>query len=140
MAEVWDAAGMDPWRLIVRAPELGLVVWERRQEILAAIMRNDPRDLPHKRRMLWAEVLNHHRRSQLPLGAIRALGIPIPDGARVRLRTSGASAELPARIQLTDELLWLLGLFVAEGGRYERPPKSAFVHIASDAATAIEAA
>jgi UDP-glucuronate decarboxylase len=135
MAEVWDAAGMDPWRLVVRAPELGPVVWERRQEVLATIMRNDPRDVAHKRRMLWAEVISHHRRSQLPLGAMRALGIPIPDGARVRLRTSGPSAELPYRIELTDELLWLLGLFVAEGGRFEKPPKSAFIHIACDAET-----
>jgi UDP-glucuronate decarboxylase len=135
MAEVWDAAGMDPWRLIVRAPELGRVVWARRQEVLAAIMRNDPRDVPHKRRMLWGEVVSHHRRSQLPLGAMRALGIALPDGARVRLRTSGPSAELPAQIELTDELLWLLGLFVAEGGRFEDLRKSAFVHIACDAET-----
>src|SRR4029453_4938580 len=60
---------------------------------------------------------------------------PIPDGARVRLRTPGASAQLPARVRLTDELLWLLGLFVAEGGRYEKPPKSAFLHLACDAET-----
>ena len=85
--------------------------------------------------MLWGEVHSHHRRSQLPLGAIRSLGIPIPDGARVRLRTAGASAELPARIQLTDELLWLLGLFVAEGGRFEDQPKSAFIHLSCDAET-----
>jgi UDP-glucuronate decarboxylase len=135
MIEVWDAAGLDPWRLMVRAPELGPVVWDRRQEVLSAIMRNDPSDVPHKRRMLWGEVHNHHRRSQLPLGAIRALGIPIPDDARVRLRTSGPSAELPARIRVTDELLWLFGLFVAEGGRFEDPPKSAFIHLSCDAET-----
>ena len=135
MVDAWDAAGLDPWRLMVRAPQLGPVVWERRQEVLAAIMRNDPRDLPHKRRMLWGEVHGHRRRGQLPLGVIRALGIPIPDGARVRLRTSGPSAELPARIQLTDELLWLLGLFVAEGGRVEDPPKSAFMHLSCDTET-----
>jgi UDP-glucuronate decarboxylase len=134
MPEVWDAAGLDPWKLMVRAPELGQVVWERRQEVLAAIMRNHPRDVPHKRRMLWGEVHNHCRRGQLPLGAIRALGIPIPDDARVRLRTSGTSAELPARVQLTDELLWLLGLYVAEGCRFE-DPKNAFITISCDTET-----
>jgi UDP-glucuronate decarboxylase len=135
MVEVWDAAGLDPWRLMVRAPELGPVVWERRQEVLAAIMRNDPSDVPHKRRMLWGEVHSHRRRGQLPLGAMRALGIPIPDGARVRLRTPGPSVELPARVQLTDELLWFLGLYVAEGGRFEDPPKSAYLHLSCDAET-----
>ena len=132
MLEVWDAAGLDPWKLMVRAPGLEQVVWERRQEVLAAIMRHDPRDVPHKRRMLWGEVHSHRRRGQLPLGAMRALGIPIPEDARVRLRTGGPSAELPLRIQVTDELLWLLGLFVAEGGRFEDPPKSAFIHISCD--------
>jgi UDP-glucuronate decarboxylase len=132
MLEVWDAAGLDPWKLMVRAPGLEQVVWERRQEVLAAIMRHDPRDVPHKRRMLWGEVHTHRRRGQLPLGAMRALGIPIPEDALVRLRTSGPSAELPARIQVTDELLWLLGLFIAEGGRFEDPPKSAFIHISCD--------
>jgi UDP-glucuronate decarboxylase len=133
--DAWDAAGMDPWKLIVRAPQLQQVVWERRQEVLAAIMRHHPSDAPHKRRMLWGEVLNHHRRGQLPLGVLRALAIPIPAGARVRLRTSGASAELPARVQLTDELLWLLGLYVAEGCRFQDTAKNSFVNISCDPET-----
>ena len=135
MLEVWDAAGQDPWKLMVRAPGLEQVVWERRQEVLAALMRHDPRDVPHKRRMLWGDVHNHRRRGQLPLGAIRALGIPIPDDARVRLRTAGRAAELPARIQLTDELLWLLGLYVAEGCRFEDPVKNAYITISCDPET-----
>jgi UDP-glucuronate decarboxylase len=134
MLEIWDTAGLDPWKLMVRAPELEQVVWERRQEVLAAIMRNSPSEVPHKRRMLWSEVLNHRRRSQLPLGAIRALGMLVPADARVRLRTAGPSAELPVRVRLTDELLWLLGLFVAEGGRFEGP-KSAYIHISCDSET-----
>jgi UDP-glucuronate decarboxylase len=103
MLDVWDAAGLDPWKLMIRAPELEQVVWRHRR-----------------------------RRGQLPLGAMRELGIPIPDGARVRLRTSRLSAELPARVPLTDELLWLLGLYVAEGCRYEGP-KSAFIAVSCDA-------
>jgi UDP-glucuronate decarboxylase len=133
--DAWDAAGLDPWRLMIRSPELGPVVWERRQEVLAAIMRHHPSDAPHKRRMLWGEVHNHYRRGQLPLGALRQLGIPIPDGARARRRTSGASAELPVRVELTDELLWLLGLYVAEGCRFEDRGKNAFISISCDGET-----
>jgi nucleoside-diphosphate-sugar epimerase/intein/homing endonuclease len=132
MLDVWDAAGLDPWKLMIRAPELEQVVWQHRQEILTAILRHHPGNAPHKRRSLWGEVYNHRRRGQLPLGVMRELGIPIPDGARVRLRTVGPSAELPARITLTDELLWLLGLHVAEGCRYEGP-KGAFITVSCDA-------
>ncbi|HZA84793.1 MAG TPA: hypothetical protein VFC13_25500, partial [Actinomycetes bacterium] len=135
MIEAWDAAGMDPWRLMVQSPELGPVVGERRQEVLAVIMRHHPSDASHKRRMLWGEVHNHRRRGQLPLGALRELGIPIPDDARVRLRARGVSAGLPVRVELTDELLWLLGLYVAEGCRFEDHGKNAFVKISCDAET-----
>jgi nucleoside-diphosphate-sugar epimerase/intein/homing endonuclease len=134
MLEMWDAAGLDPWKLLVRSPEFEQIVWERRQEVLAAIIRHHPGDVPHKRRMLWGEVYNHCRRGQLPLGAIRELGIALPQQARVRLRTAGVSAELPACIRLTDDLLWLLGLYVAEGCRFEGP-KSAFINLSCDAET-----
>jgi intein/homing endonuclease len=134
MLDVWDAAGLDSWKLMVRSPELGQVVWERRQEVHAAIMRQHPGNAPHKRRMLWGEVHTHRRRGQLPLGAIRELGIRIPDDASVRLRTGGPSAELPVRVHLTDELLWLLGLYVAEGCRFESP-QSAFLTISCDTET-----
>jgi UDP-glucuronate decarboxylase len=132
MLEVWDAAGLDPWKLMIRAPELEQVVWRRRQEILTVIVRNHPRNAHQLRRSLWGEVHNHCRRGQLPLGAMRALGIPIPDGARVRLRTAGPSGELPASIPLTDELLWLLGLHVAEGCRLEGPTRVC-ITVSSDA-------
>ena len=38
------------------------------------------------------------------------------------------------RIPISDELLWLLGLYVAEGCRYEGP-KSAFINVSCDADT-----
>jgi UDP-glucuronate decarboxylase len=68
-----------------------------------------------------------------------ALGIPIPDDARARLRTGGRSPELPVQVQLTDELLWLLGLYVAEGCRFEGP-KGAFVTLSCDPDTLRRAA
>ena len=44
----------------------------------------------------------------------------VPEGARVRLRSAGRSVPLPAGIAITDALLWLLGLWVAEGCIAER--------------------
>jgi nucleoside-diphosphate-sugar epimerase/intein/homing endonuclease len=131
LAEIWDRAGQDPWKLIVRAPGLGDIAWERRFDLFAAIARWKRSEAPRWRAFIWGEIANHRRRDQLPLGALRALGIAIPDNARVRLRTAGPSAELPARVVLSDELLWLLGLYVAEGCRFEGP-KSAFVTISCD--------
>jgi hypothetical protein len=39
---------------------------------------------------------------------------------------------MPARIAITDDVLWLLGLWVAEGCTYERSNKSSFLTISGD--------
>jgi UDP-glucuronate decarboxylase len=131
MVEVWDRAGLDPWGILVRAPALGEVAWQRRFDLFAAIARRNPRTAPRWRNQVWGEIANHRKRDHLPLGALRALGIPIPLGARVRLCTPGRSAELPRLVELSDELLWLIGLYVAEGRRHEGP-RSAFVNLSCD--------
>jgi hypothetical protein len=49
----------------------------------------------------------------------------------VRQRGTGRRASLPANISLTDEFLWLLGLWVAEGSLYEQDG-NAFLTISGD--------
>jgi nucleoside-diphosphate-sugar epimerase/intein/homing endonuclease len=132
LADVWDRAGLDPWKLLVRAPGLGEIAWERRYELFASIARWRRSDHPRWRAFIWGEIARHRERDQLPLGAMRVLGVAIPASARVRLRARGASAELPAHVVMSDELLWLLGLYVAEGCRFEDPTKNAFISISGD--------
>ena len=121
MIQVWDCAGLDPWNLLVRHPALSEIVYRRRFEVFAAIASRHHRSAPRWRSFVWGEIARHRERGQLPLGALRELSIPIPEGTTVRQRTAGKSAELPRRIQLTNDFLWLLGLYVAEGCRLEGP-------------------
>ncbi len=139
MIEVWDQAGRDPWNLMIHGSGLGAAAWERRFELFAAIAWRNPRTAPRWRCHVWGEIANHRKRDQLPLGALRALGIAIPKGACVRLRTGGKSALLPRFVELSEEFLWLLGLYVAEGCRSEGP-KSAFIGLSCDEATLDRAA
>jgi hypothetical protein len=53
----------------------------------------------------------------------------VPEDATVRTRHSGCC--LPAKLRLTNDLLWLLGLFVADGCVYERG-KNAFLTISGE--------
>ncbi len=131
MIAAWDEAGLDPWNLLVRAPGLGEIAWERRFELFAAIANWKRSDHPRWRSFIWGEIAGYRKRDQLPLGAMRALGVGVPEHARVRGRARGSSTELPARIELTDELLWLLGLYVAEGCRHSSG-KNALVNISCD--------
>jgi hypothetical protein len=139
MVEAWDHADQDPWRLLIRAAGLGAVAWDRRFDLFEAIAARTDRTRPKWRSIIWGEIALHRRRDQLPLGAFRALGMELPEQARVRRRTAGRSSELPRFIELSDEFLWFLGLYVAEGCRHEGP-KSALITLSCDDATLDRAA
>ncbi len=139
MADVWMAAGCDPWKLNVRAPGLGMVAMHQRFDLVAAVRRHVPTTNKDPKRGSWGYVKGCIDRSQIPLGAMQALGLRIPPSAQVRLRTARASSPLPSEIVLTDELLWLLGLYVAEGCRFEAPHDS-FITISCDEETLDRAA
>ncbi len=130
MTEVWDAAGRDPWDILVESPELGDVAWSYRFEIFGAMARAG---FGARARMwrsaIWGRIHGFRIKNQLPLAVMRKLGIPIAAQAHVRLRTSGRASLVPERIEISDELLWLLGLLVAEGCLYENLPKSSFVSV-----------
>jgi len=59
------------------------------------------------------------RRGQLPLFVFdelhRRLPVAMPAGARLRPYGRGASNSIPCQIPLSDDVLWVLGLFLAEG-------------------------
>ena len=131
MLDVWRDAGRDPWELMVRASGIGDAVFARRHELTATLVgRGRPRSA------CWNTVNRWRRQGEAPLGALQRLGIPVPDDAYVRLAGGGTRAVLPRRITVTDELLWTLGLYVAEGTYFRRPGRSAFISIAgNDSAT-----
>jgi hypothetical protein len=55
----------------------------------------------------------------------------VPDDAAVRISHAGRATSLPARIRITDDVLWLLGLWVAEGCAHEKGG-NAFITISGD--------
>ena len=120
MAEMWDTKGGDPWKL--------QFTWDGLGEVVVGSPRCTPgfaaRARPDRvrRSSLWPRVVSARDRSTLSLAEIRHLGITIPWAmARCRPYTAGRAAFLPAKIELTEELLWLLGLWVAEGCSHESP-------------------
>ena len=134
MSSLWDRRALDPWALLVRAPGLGEVVWNHRSSYFALLAREQAPGGTAVRSSIWSRVRRDRDRDQLPLAALRALGIAIPEGSTVRLRTSGPASELPERIAVSDELLWFFGLFVAEGC-WHRSDHDAYVNISCDVET-----
>jgi nucleoside-diphosphate-sugar epimerase/intein/homing endonuclease len=129
-------AGLDPWTVAVVDASLGEVVRQHRAELLTAYLAQHGHASTGKQRQsAWGSLTGWAATGALPLGALQACGLAVPATAQLRLWTSGKSAALPRFVVLTDELLWLLGLYVAEGCRFEKGSKSAFVDVSCDVDT-----
>lgn len=127
MAQAWLDAGRDPWDLMVRAPGLGDAVFARRHELTPVLVARG-----RARQQCWNTMNRWRLQGEAPLGALSHLGVSLPSDAYIRLAGGGSRANLPLHIEISDELLWTLGLFVAEGSRFKKGTKSAFVTIAGN--------
>lgn len=131
LIDVWDESAGDPYELLVGAPELGALAWEHRAEIHRFLTETRRPTCKSWRNAIWGQIFSMRDRDRVPLAVVRHLGIPIPAGATVRMRSPGRSIDLPALIEVSDELLWLLGLYVAEGCWQQRPDDS-FITLSAD--------
>jgi UDP-glucuronate decarboxylase len=131
MLDAWRTAEGDPWDLTVEAPGLGEQVWANRFDLFGLLVSERRNAGPNWRNGAWTKLIRMRDTNRVPLPVLRRLGVPLPEGARVRLRHPGRSVPLPAEVRITDDMLWLLGLYVAEGCMHESG-KSALVTISGE--------
>ena len=133
MIEVWRWNEGDPWRLHVEADGLGELAWQQRFDLHGLLMSAERNSGPNARSGAWTTIIRMRRSDRVPLPVLWRIAASIPDDAHVRLRTGGRSVAMPARIRISDDLLWLLGLWVAEGSWHESPSSAFLAHSADDA-------
>jgi UDP-glucuronate decarboxylase len=133
MLDVWAYAEGDPWKLTVEAPGLGALAWRQRRDLFGLLVLQRRNRGPNWRNGAWTKLIRMRETDRVPLPVLRRLGEPLPTAARVRAYTAGRSVPLPATVCITDDLLWLLGLWVAEGSWHESPGNS-FLTISGDEA------
>jgi nucleoside-diphosphate-sugar epimerase/intein/homing endonuclease len=133
MLDVWRWAELDPWDLLVEASGLGALAWDQRRDLFGLLVSERRNNGPNWRNGAWTKLINMRKRDRVPVPVLRRIRGDLPAGARVRMRHAGRTAALPARIELTDDLLWLLGLYVAEGCMHERG-KNASISISGESA------
>ena len=131
MIEVWRWAEKDPWDLFVKAPGLGELAWERRRDLFGVLVSERRNNGPNWRNGAWTKLINWRRRDELPLPALWRIGEALPEGAVVRPKHTTHGGELPLHVEITDEFLWFLGVWVAEGS-WAESEKGGFISIASD--------
>jgi nucleoside-diphosphate-sugar epimerase/intein/homing endonuclease len=134
MIEAWRWAENDPWDLSVEAPRLGERAWAQRHDLFGLLVSQRRNAGPNWRNGAWTKLIRMRRSDRVPLPCFWRLVDEMPEGAVVRQRFAGRSVPLPARIRITDDLLWLLGLYVAEGTMHESSG-NALISICCDEAT-----
>jgi nucleoside-diphosphate-sugar epimerase len=131
LLDVWSWAENDPWQLSVHAAGLGALAWENRFDLFGVLVSERRNNGPNWRNGAWTRLIRMRDTDWVPLPVLRRLGSPVPEGASVRRSIRGRNVAMPASVRITDELLWLLGLWVAEGASY-RGAGNAFITIACD--------
>ncbi len=131
LLDVWGWAENDPWQISVEAEGLGALAWRNRFDLFGLLVSKRRNNGPNWRNGAWTLLIQMRRTNRLPLPVLRRLGVPVPDGAQVRQVTPGRSVSLPESIRITDSLLWLLGLWVAEGS-WHRSHGNAFITLSCD--------
>jgi UDP-glucuronate decarboxylase len=120
MVEVWRWCENDVWDLLVESPGLGALAWEHRFDLFGQLAAHERSRPQHWRNRVWTQIIRMRDTNRVPLPVLWAVLGRLPEDATVRLRTAGRSVPMPAMIEITDELLWLLGLWVAEGSWHEK--------------------
>ena len=139
MIEVWRWSEHDPWELTIEAPGLGERAWEHRFDLFGLLVSLRLGAGPNWRSGAWTKIIRMRQSDRIPLPCFWRLGVEMPDDARVRMRVAGRSVPMPARVEITDEVLWLLGLWVAEGSMHEKNG-DALLTLSCDVATLERAA
>jgi nucleoside-diphosphate-sugar epimerase/intein/homing endonuclease len=133
MLDVWCRAEADQWDLTVEAEGLGERAWAHRQELFGLLVSMRRNKGPNWRNGAWTKLIRMRRTNRVPLPIARRLLSQLPADARVRQKHANRGISLPATIEITDSLLWLLGLWVAEGSWYEGA-KGGFITISCEEA------
>jgi UDP-glucuronate decarboxylase len=131
MLDVWNTVGLDPWNLCLEAPGLGELAWSQRQDLFGLLVSERRNSGPNWRNGAWTKIIQMRRSDRVPLPVLARLCEKPPPGATVRLNAAGRTTSVPAEIPITDDVLWLLGLWVAEGCTHENG-KNALLTISAD--------
>jgi len=102
------------WEWAVRHETLSDIVSRRREDIHALLLD----DGHYKDRRTVVCATNKWMKSgEVPLFVFVGLGLSPPDGTEIR-SYSGSNTYMPATVRLTNEMLWAIGLYVAEGAEH----------------------
>lgn len=122
--ELWDYA--------ITSPKLEEVVQNHREEINEILEKNGRFRAKNLRNAIMCASNKYMRKRILPLFVLNKLKLTPPYDARVRVYKGGAHIYIPNQVEVTNNILWLIGFFIAEGSSYYEKNGDAFISLSSD--------
>ena len=122
--ELWDWA--------VTSPELIDVVDAHREKIHLIVQHSDHYSGANRRNTIVCSTNRWRRLGLLPLYVCAELGIEIPADARFGPYGGGAPKSMSNHTDISSDLLWLCGFFLAEGSVGRINKKTYFLTFSSD--------
>ncbi len=119
VAAEFAARGVDDaWDWAVRHPDLARQVEERRKEV-NTYLESTGRYTPTRSLSAAVGVISRTwiRQHTVPLAAVKKLGLTVPTDAKILPHRSSNHA-LTNHLPVTDDLLWLMGFYLAEGAEH----------------------
>jgi nucleoside-diphosphate-sugar epimerase len=102
------------WDYVVSSPELRGIAESRKAEIVEILRESGRFRARRLENQLACTLRKYHHGAFLPLAVAQRLGLAMPDTARIRM-ARGGQVWLQDHLTITDDILWLLGFFMAEG-------------------------
>ncbi len=108
------------WDFALQSPELVSII-EREKDFIFGFLERSRRFAKSRnvRNSIGCAWRKYRKNQVLPLSLVSALSVAgrfeFPEDAKIALYTGGGGTTVRNRIVLSDDLLWLLGLYIAEG-------------------------
>jgi len=118
----------DLWYYKILSPEFDVAIENNRKHILELLKESGR----YTKNTLYSLNYKYKKQHTLPLFIVEKLKIKIPKDAKIRINVAGAHIYIPNEIDMDDEVLWLAGLFLAEGSSNYKEGKNYFISFSSD--------
>jgi len=122
----------DLWNYLLINDSLKDIIIKNRDNINQILLDSRRFKAKNLRNAVMCASNKYIQTSSLPLWVIKRLNIRIPQGSKIRMFTGGAHLITPDYIKITNDILWLIGFYLAEGCSDSTNKNDYFLNFSSD--------
>ena len=120
------------WDYLIISPALKNIINNRREDINRFLLNSKKFNAKKMRNAIMCSSNKYKHTNSLPLWIIKNLDIKIPKDSKIRIYTGGAHIVTPDYIKITNDILWLIGFYLAEGCSNYTKGKNYYLTFSSD--------